>query len=103
MMSNYHDTTTTTASNTAGSGLFNNHGASLPQDVATNNAHLGATSGRDNNNTHLGASTAREGDTLSAGSTANGSFSRMVNHNELEKDFSRQDGRAIDPDCICDC
>lgn len=93
-MTTHHETTTTTTSNTTGSGLFNNHGAGFPQDTATNNTHLGATSGRDTNNTHLGASTAREADTLSAGSTANGSFSRMANHNnELEKDFSRQDGK----------
>ncbi|KAH3915584.1 hypothetical protein HBI56_148140 [Parastagonospora nodorum] len=91
-MTTHHETTTTT-SNSTGSGLFNNHGAGFPQDTASNNAHLGATSGRETNNTHLGASSAREGDTLSAGSTANGSFSRMANHNnELEKDFSRQDG-----------
>jgi hypothetical protein len=64
--------------------------------TANNNAHLGATSGRDTNNTHLGASTARDGDTLSAGSTANGSFSRMADHNNaLEKDFSRQDGMMM--------
>ncbi|OAL47820.1 hypothetical protein IQ07DRAFT_613224 [Pyrenochaeta sp. DS3sAY3a] len=48
---------------------------------ASNDAHLGATSGRD-------------GETLSAGSTArNESNARMVdNNNALEKDFSRQDG-----------
>ncbi|EAT79985.2 hypothetical protein SNOG_12687 [Parastagonospora nodorum SN15] len=94
-MTTHHETTTTT-SNSTGSGLFNNHGAGFPQDTASNNAHLGATSGRETNNTHLGASSAREGDTLSAGSTANGSFSRMANHNnELEKDFSRQDAGSI--------
>jgi hypothetical protein len=44
-----------------------------------------------NNNAHLGATSARDGETLSAGSTANG---RMTdNHNGLEKDFSRQDGK----------
>ncbi|KAL5119237.1 hypothetical protein ACEQ8H_002948 [Pleosporales sp. CAS-2024a] len=91
-MSNYHETTSTSTTTTAGSGLFNSHGAGLPRDASTNNAHLGATSGRDTNNTHLSPSTAREGNTLSAGSTANGSFSRMANHNDLEKDFSRQDG-----------
>ena len=48
---------------------------------ASNDAHLGATSGRD-------------GETLSAGSTArNESTARMTdNNNALEKDFSRQDG-----------
>lgn len=50
---------------------------------ASNDAHLGATSGRD-------------GETLSAGSTArNESNARMVdNNNALEKDFSRQDGKS---------
>jgi hypothetical protein len=90
-MSQYQETTTTT---TSGSGLFNNHGAGFAHDAtANNNAHLGATSGRDTNNTHLGATTARDSETLSAGSTANGSFSRMAEHNNaLEKDFSRQNG-----------
>lgn len=41
--------------------------------TANNNAHLGATSGRDNDNTHLATDTPR-------------------NHNMLEKDFSRQEG-----------
>ncbi|KAF1843367.1 uncharacterized protein K460DRAFT_357103 [Cucurbitaria berberidis CBS 394.84] len=46
---------------------------------ATNDAHLGATSGRD-------------AETLSAGSTArNESTPRMADNNTLEKDFSRQD------------
>ena len=52
------------------------------QKYETNNAHLGATSGRD-------------GETLSAGSTArNESATRLTgnNHNSLEKDFSRQNG-----------
>ena len=91
-MSHHHETVTTTSS-TTNAGLFNNHGAGFTHEAATNNnAHLGATSGRDSNNTHLGT-TARDGDTLSAGSTANGSFSRMAEHNNgLEKDFSRQDG-----------
>jgi hypothetical protein len=99
-MSHQYETTTTTTSNTNGTGLFNNHGAGYTHEAtANNNAHLGATSGRDtnNNNTHLGASTGRDGDTLSAGSTANGSFSRMPDHNHaLEKDFSRQDGMTDD-------
>lgn len=88
----HHETTTTT---TTGTGLFNNHGAGYTHDAsAHNNAHLGATAGRDTTNTHLGSSTARDGETLSAGSTANGSFARMADHNNnaLEKDFSRQDG-----------
>jgi hypothetical protein len=61
---------------------FNNHGAGFPSDGSNNNAHLGASTGR-------------EGDTLSAGSTANGSFSRMAHNNELEKDFSQQNGKQI--------
>jgi hypothetical protein len=93
-MSHYQETTTTS---TSGSGLFNNHGAGFAHDAtANNNAHLGATSGRETNNTHLGATTARDSETLSAGSTANGSFSRMADHNNgLEKDFSRQNGMAM--------
>jgi len=95
MTHQYGSTTTTTTSNTNSQGLFDNHGADYTHEAAVNNnSHLGATSGRDSNtnNTHLGAATGREADTLSAGSTANGSFSRMVdNHNNaLEKDFSRQ-------------
>ncbi|KAF2824487.1 hypothetical protein CC86DRAFT_56302 [Ophiobolus disseminans] len=74
---------------------MSNHGADYTHDAtANNNAHVGATSGRDPNNAHLSSSTARDGETLSAGSTANGSYGRMAdhNHNALEKDFSRQDG-----------
>jgi hypothetical protein len=63
---------------------FNNHGAGFPSDGANNNAHLGAATGR-------------EGDTLSAGSTANGSFSRMAHNNDLEKDFSQQNGKIFSP------
>lgn len=89
-------TTTTTTSNSNGQGLFDNHGADYTHEAAVNNnSHLGATSARDSNtnNTHLGAATGREGDTLSAGSTANGSFSRMADHNNaLEKDFSHPNG-----------
>jgi len=80
------------------SNQFNNHGAGYThQASANNNAHLGATSGRDSDNTHLGSSAARDGETLSAGSTANGgSYARMADHNNsLEKDFSRQDGMKM--------
>jgi hypothetical protein len=74
----HHQQTTTTST-------FTNHGAGFINDASANN------------NEHLGAATARDGDTLSAGSTANGSFSRMAEHNgngnnALEKDFSRQNG-----------
>lgn len=106
MTHQYGSTTTTTTSNTNGQGLFDNHGADYTHEAAANNnSHLGATSGRDSNtnNTHLGAATGREADTLSAGSTANGSFSRMVdNHNNaLEKDFSRPGGTySISPRAI---
>jgi hypothetical protein len=78
----YYDNSHSTSN---GSGLFDNHGAGMPQDhhhkYATNDAHLGAATGRD-------------GDTLSAGSTArNESTTRMMDgHPTLEKDFSRQDG-----------
>jgi hypothetical protein len=76
-MSHQQQTTTTST--------FNNHGAGYVHDATTNN------------NAHLGAATGRDGDTLSAGSTANGSFSRMADHNgngnnALEKDFSHQNG-----------
>jgi hypothetical protein len=92
-MSHRYETQTTTTSNTNGTGYTH-------EAAANNNAHLGATTGRDasTNNNHLGASTGRDGDTLSAGSTANGSFSRMPDHNHaLEKDFSRQDGMINNP------
>jgi hypothetical protein len=77
IMSHQQQTTTTST--------FTNHGAGFTHDANANN------------NGHLGAATARDGDTLSAGSTANGSFSRMAEHNgngnnALEKDFSRQNG-----------
>jgi hypothetical protein len=86
-MSNHHETT-------RDSGLFNNHGAGYTHEAtANNNAHLGATSVREPNDAHLAPSTARDGETLSAGSTANGSYTRMAEHNALEKDFSRQDGK----------
>jgi len=83
-MTSHHETTTTTG--------FNNHEA-----ANNNNGHLGATSGRGDVNTHLGSNTARDGETLSAGSTANGSFSRMGDtngNNALEKDFSHQNGNG---------
>jgi hypothetical protein len=74
----HHQQTTTTST-------FDNHGAGFVHDASVNN------------NGHLGSATARDGDTLSAGSTANGSFSRMPEHNgngnnALEKDFSRRNG-----------
>jgi hypothetical protein len=94
MSQNYESTTTTTT--THGSGLFNNHGAGMPSDHAhesinnNNNAHLGASSGREGNNAHLASSTVRDNETLSAGSTARAdSTARMVDNNgALEKDFS---------------
>jgi hypothetical protein len=82
---------------TPSTGHLNSTG-NTHEAIANNNAHLGATSGRDNNNTHLGSSTARDGETLSAGSTANGASNRMTDHNNaLEKDFSRQNGQVITP------
>merc|ERR1712137_11169 len=71
-------------SNSSGSGFFDNHGTGMDSDhqhkYATNDAHLGPT-------------TARDEETLSAGSTArNESTTRMMDgQNGLEKDFSRQD------------
>ncbi|KAH7359513.1 GPR1/FUN34/yaaH family-domain-containing protein [Pyrenochaeta sp. MPI-SDFR-AT-0127] len=57
--------------------------------MSSNHDHKYAT-----NDAHLGATTGRDGETLSAGSTArNESNARMTdNSNSLEKDFSRQDG-----------
>jgi hypothetical protein len=107
-MSQQYESTTTTTTTTSdgrfqnfsdsshGSGLFNNHGAGMQSNHAhesvnsNNNAHLGASSGRDSNNAHLASSTVRDGETLSAGSTARGdSTARMIDNNgALEKDFS---------------
>jgi len=104
-MSQHYDSTTTTTTTDGrtqnfsdfshGSGLFNNHGAGMPSDHVhesvnnDNNAHLGASSGRENNNSHLASSTVRDGETLSAGSTARGdSTARMDTNGALEKDFS---------------
>ncbi|KAF2035139.1 hypothetical protein EK21DRAFT_96916 [Setomelanomma holmii] len=79
---------------TPSTGLFNS--GKTHEAAAHNNAHLGATSGRDNDNTHLGSSTARDAETLSAGSTAHNGSTRMTDHNNaLEKDFSRQNAGSI--------
>jgi hypothetical protein len=106
MSHQYESTTTTTTTSdgrtqnfseyTHGAGLFNNHGAGMPSNHAhesvnsNNNAHLGASSGREDNDAHLAPSTVRDGETLSAGSTARGdSTARMIDNNgALEKDFS---------------
>jgi hypothetical protein len=55
-----------------------------------NNAHLGATSGRQSDNTHLTASSGLDHETVSAGSSGE---RRMSDYNTLEKDFSRKDGQ----------
>ncbi|KAF2124961.1 hypothetical protein P153DRAFT_300732 [Dothidotthia symphoricarpi CBS 119687] len=82
-MSHHHETTTTTTTTTgsAGTGVFDNHGAGLPADYPSHNAYLAA------------ATTGKDADTISTGSTArNFSTARMADGtNVLEKDFSRQE------------